>query len=52
MNDLSCDWKESGSKCPGPLRLYAEKYHGHEKPAKHYIPQSVLDIFTEKQAVV
>lgn len=33
MSAIAAKWQNGASICAGTLRLYAEKYHGHEKPA-------------------
>lgn len=32
MDAFCVDWRHDATNCANALRLYAEKYHGHEKP--------------------
>ncbi len=36
------DWMGSAAICARNLRLYAQKYHGHEKPAQRNFAQEIM----------
>src|ERR1700744_3923576 len=38
---LARRWTRNASECARGLRLYAEKYHGHEKPAERNFAQEM-----------